>query len=95
MVRRSYRPRKTAEAKAQSVKRKFWDYGSPVLARDSNGEVYEYLTVVVFTEDSDGTVESVGVIPCATTPGDQLRHIGCPVSGPCGAHLTRVVYRVG
>lgn len=29
--------------------------------------------------DQDGA----GVIACADTPGDQLRHLGCPFDGPC------------
>lgn len=48
----------------------YWDYGF-------YNEVAECMNVVQV--DVDGA----GVVPCATTAGDQLRHLGCPLSGPC------------
>jgi hypothetical protein len=51
----------------------FWDYG---LVNDRHGG----LNVVVV--DTDGA----GVLACADTPGDQLKHVdSCPLDGPCRA----------
>ena len=48
----------------------FWDYGL-------YNQADQCLNVVVVGPDG------AGVLPCATTGGDQLRHLGCPVDGPC------------
>ncbi len=28
-------------------------------------------------------MEGAGRLGCATVPGDQLKHLGCPLDGPC------------
>jgi len=47
----------------------WWDYGVPL----PTGA----LSVVMVDERGAGRIE------CATEPGDQLRHLGCPLAGPC------------
>lgn len=44
---------------------------------------YDSTSMVVMV-DTDGA----GMIACATTHGDQLRHLGCPLEGPCAADST-------
>lgn len=48
----------------------FWDYGLPNV---------EHGCANVVIVDEDGA----GVLACAVTAGDQLKHLQCPVSGPC------------
>lgn len=48
----------------------FWDYGLP-------DDADTHLHVVII--DTEGA----GVLPCATTAGAQLAHLGCPLAGPC------------
>lgn len=55
---------------AKPVVTGFWDYG---LLNEAHG------CANVVEVDMDGA----GVLPCATTAGDQLRHLGCPLDGPC------------
>ena len=49
----------------------FWDYG----VETPTG----VMSMVVVDQDGAGRVE------CATEAGDQLRHLGCPLAGPCAA----------
>lgn len=49
----------------------YWDY-----AEDPNNPMAPLHVVLV---DQDGA----GRLACATTPGDQLKHLQCPLDGPC------------
>lgn len=48
----------------------YWDYGDVLPSGEG-------LTVVQVDENGAWTVA------CATTPGDQLKHLECPPGGPC------------